>query len=225
MRALTLNSSPRSTGNSATLARAVGQGLAAAGHHVETVQVGDVLTGFLRDCRTCRDRHGNCTIDDDYGGVFLDKMLSADGIIFATPVYWYGMSAHLKAAFDRMFCYVAGSYPGADDVVARLQGKRIGLVLSSEETFPTVTAAIAQQIQEYCRYTRSDFVGTVHGIGNARGEVRRDPRNPTQTAHVFGARFFDALATDYRIDTPRSGRVWGAEASSMQDNRPIDCYG
>ena len=61
-----------------------------------------------------------------------------------------------------------------------LQGKRIGLVLSSEETFPMVSGAVICQIQEFVRYTRSTFVGVVHGYGNARGDVLRDPGEPIE---------------------------------------------
>ncbi len=127
----------------------------------------------------------------------------------ATPVYWYGMSAQLKTFFDRMFCYVAASHPGSAAVVQGMKGKRIGLAISSEETFPTVAAGIVHQLQEYSRYTHSDFVGAVHGIGNARGDVRKDPRDPLTAARRFGQSFFAAHATDYKIDTARSGRVWG----------------
>jgi hypothetical protein len=49
----------------------------------------------------------------------------------------------------------------------------------------------------------------VQGFGNARGDVTRDPSRPLQRAHQFGRNFFTALATDYRIDTDRSPRVWG----------------
>jgi hypothetical protein len=90
-----------------------------------------------------------------------------------------------------------------------MKGKRIGLALSSEETFPTVTAGIVHQLQEYSRYTHSDFVGAVHGIGNARSDVGKDPRDPLAAARRFGQHFFSAHAADYKIDTPRSGRVWG----------------
>jgi len=106
--------------------------------------------------------------------VFLDLFLPAEGFIIATPVYWYGMAAQAKAFFDRAFCYVAASYPGSAEVVEKMMGKRIGLLVSSEETFPTVSAAIVQQLQEYCRYTRSTFVGEVHGVGNARGDVDKE---------------------------------------------------
>lgn len=127
----------------------------------------------------------------------------------ATPVYWYGMSAQLKAFFDRMFCYVAASHPQSSSVVERMTGKRIGLLLSSEETFPTVAAGIVHQIQEYSRYTKSTFAGAIHGYGNSRGDVERDPHRPLAGAEQFGRDFFTRHATDYQIDTPRPGRVWG----------------
>ncbi len=89
-----------------------------------------------------------------------------------------------------------------------MQGKRIGLVLSSEETFPMVSGAVICQIQEFSRYTRSTFVGVVHGYGNARGDVLRDPNGPIEAARRFGNEFFTRHATDYQIDTVRSPRMW-----------------
>jgi NAD(P)H-dependent FMN reductase len=209
MDALIVCGSARRDGNSAALARAMADGLAASGHAAEIVFADAVLSGFLRDCRTCRRADGTCSIEDGFRDVFLDKVLPAQGLILATPVYWYGMSAQAKAFFDRMFCYVAASYPRSAEVAGGLKDKRVGLALASEETFPTVGAGIVHQVQEYCRYTRSTFVGVVHGHGNARGEVARDPGVPLARARSFGASFFDAKATDYQIDTPRSGRVWG----------------
>ncbi len=208
MKALVLSSSPRADGNAATLARAVADGLLEAGHEADFVRLDQVMSGFLRDCRTCRRADGACSIDDGYRDVFLDQCLPATGLILATPIYWYGMSAQLKAFFDRMFCYVAASHPASARTVARLQGKRIGLVLSSEETFPAVASPIINQIQEYCRYTHASFVGIVHGHGNSRGEVAKDPGRPLDAARAFGQRFFEAHATDYQIDTPRPARVW-----------------
>ena len=153
MKALVLSSSPRRNGNSALLAEAVSEGLAEAGHEAEFVFADDFLHGFLRDCRQCRKPDGECSIDDGFRSVFLDRYLPADGFIAATPIYWYGSSAQLKAFFDRTFCYYAASYPGSAEVIQGMQGKRIGLVLSSEETFPMVSGAVICQIQEFSRYT------------------------------------------------------------------------
>lgn len=208
MKMLILSSSPREDGNSATLARAAARGLRDAGHEVVMLTAAEVVTTFLKDCRTCRKEDGTCSIDDPFEKVFLDEYLPSGGFIAATPIYWYSMSAQLKAFFDRMFCYVAASYPQSSSVVGQMLHKRVGLILSSEETFPTVSAGVVHQIQEFSRYTRSAFVGTVHGHGNSRGDVLRDPENPLEQAYRFGRDFHDQLATDYQIDTPRSGRMW-----------------
>ncbi len=208
MKALVLSSSPRRNGNSALLARAVSEGLIEAGHETEFVYADDVLNGFLRDCRACRRPDGECSIADGFRSVFLDHYLPADGFIAATPIYWYGTSAQLKAFLDRTFCYYASSYPRSQEVISGMQGKRIGLVLSSEETFPMVSGAVICQIQEFSRYTRSTFVGVVHGYGNARGDVLRDPNEPVEMARRFGHEFFTRHATDYQIDTIRSPRMW-----------------
>ena len=209
MKALVLSSSPRRNGNSALLAEAVSEGLAAAGHETQFVFVDDFLTGFLRDCRKCRKPNGECSIEDGFRSIFFDHYLPADGFIAATPIYWYGTSAQLKAFFDRTFCYYAASYPKSEDVIRGMSGKRIGLVLSSEETFPMVSGAVISQVQEFCRYTRSTFVGIVHGYGNARGDVLRDPNDPIQAARRFGSEFFTRHASDYQINSVRPGRVWG----------------
>lgn len=209
MKAMILSSSPRRTGNSATLARAVAEGLGDAGHDCDFLTADDILTHFLRDCRTCRRADGSCSIEDGFATAFFESYLPAQGFVVASPIYWYGMSAQLKAFFDRMFCYIAASYPQSSSVVARMLNKRIGLVLSSEETFPAISTGIVNQIQEFSRYTRSTFVGVVHGYGNSRGEVARDPHDPVASAYQFGRDFFSAHATDYQIDTPRSARVWG----------------
>ena len=209
MKALVLSSSPRRNGNSAILAGAVRAGLIEAGHDATLLFADDFLKAFLRDCRKCRKPDGECAIEDGYRSVFLDQYLPADGFIAATPIYWYGMSAQLKAFYDRTFCYYAASYPRSAEVIAKMQGKRIGLALSSEETFPMVSGGIISQMQEFVRYTHCTFVGVVHGYGNARGDVLKDPCEPIQAAKRFGREFFTRHTSDYQIDSVRPGRVWG----------------
>jgi multimeric flavodoxin WrbA len=209
MKAFLLSSSPRRNGNSAILAGAIREGLSEAGHEATLLFADDFLKSFLRDCRQCRKPDGECAIDDGYRSVFFDHYLPADGFIAATPIYWYGTSAQLKAFFDRTFCYYAASYPSSGEVIEKMQGKRIGLALSSEETFPMVSGGIISQVQEFVRYTHCTFVGVVHGYGNARGDVLKDPWAPVEAARRFGREFFTRHTSDYQIDTVRSGRVWG----------------
>lgn len=209
-RLLVLVGSPRRSGNSATLAQAVQRGAEAAGTSVALRFIDDFVSGVLRDCRTCRGPDGECGIRDRFRELLFDEFIPADGVVFASPVYWYGLSAQTKAFFDRTFCYYAASYPESARVISGMSRKRIGLVLASEETYPGASLGIEHQLQEYSRYTHSEFVGVVRGVGNSRGEVGRDPEAPTLAAETLGRTLFARKFSDCRIDTPRSGRVWGA---------------
>jgi multimeric flavodoxin WrbA len=212
LKLLILVGSPRRTGNSTTLAEAVQRGAEAAGTEVSLRFVDDFIASFLRDCRTCRLPNGECAIADQFRTLFLDDFLLADGVIFCSPIYWYSLSAQIKAFFDRTFCYYAASYPDCNRVLSSMSHKRIGLILASEETYPGASLGIIHQIQEVSRYTHSDFVGVVRGVGNSRGEVMHDPSTPNLAAEQLGRNLFNYKYSDYRIDTQRSGRVWASES-------------
>lgn len=205
---LILSSSPRRDGNSIRLAEAAAHGATEAGHAAELFQVDDHVTSFLRDCRQCRNEAGECSIEDGFRELFLEHYLPADGVIFATPLYWYGMSGQLKTFFDRTFCYYAASCPDSASNVEGMSRKRIGLLISSEETYPGATLGVVHSIQEFSRYTHSEFVGVVQGIGNKRGDIENDPDDPGERAERLGATIFDRHFSDYRIDTDRAGTVW-----------------
>lgn len=210
-RLLILAGSPRRNGNSAALADAVRRGAEASGAQAVVRFVDDYVSNFLRDCRSCRLPNGECGIQDRFRTLFFDDFLGADGVVFCSPVYWYGLSAQIKAFFDRTFCYYAASYPRSVEVVEKMSRKRIGLVLASEETYPGASLGIVHQIQEFSRYTHSEFVGVVRGIGNCRSEVIRDPGDPTLAAENLGREIFARKYSDYRLDTPRNGRIWSLE--------------
>ncbi|HYG41298.1 MAG TPA: flavodoxin family protein [Bordetella sp.] len=205
-RLLVLVGSPRRDGNSALLAQAVERGARQAGTSAAVHFLDDFISGFLRDERAS-DAAGQP--DDRYGELFLEMFLPAQGVVFCTPVYWYGMSAQTKAFFDRSFTYYAASHPRSHEVLAGMAGKRLGLTLASEENYPGAGMGITHQVQEFARYTHSQFVGVVHGIGNSRGEVARDPRQPLAAAEALGREFFMRSYSDYRLDTPRDHHVWG----------------
>jgi multimeric flavodoxin WrbA len=210
VRVLAVSSSPRVDGNSRLLAQAVLTGVTGAGHDAELVDLAGTMTGLLRDCRSCRDSDGRCTIDDGYERLLLDKVLGADALVLATPLYWYGMSGALKTFIDRFFCHISASHPDGARVRETLVRKRVALVISAEESYLGASAGIAASMQELSRYLHWQLVGMVVGVGNTRGEVRRDPADPIGAAQALGARLMDARVTDHRLDTERPSSVWGA---------------
>lgn len=210
MRVLAISSSPRLDGNSRLLAEAALAGAAGAGHDGELVDLEGTMTGLLRDCRSCRDPTGRCTIGDGYERLLLDQVLRADALVLATPLYWYGMSGALKTFIDRFFCHISASHPAGERVRAELLGKRVGLVVSAEESYLGATVGLTASMQELARYLHWQLVGMVVGVGNTRGEVRRDPADPIGAARALGARLLAAGVTDHRLDTERPSSVWGA---------------
>ncbi len=214
-RVIGLSSSPRRRGNSALLAEAILEGAAQAGHKVELIHLPDHVSGLLRNCRECRRPDGSCSIEDGYRALFLDKVLAADALVLATPIWWYGMSAGLKNFLDRMFCYIALSYPDCENVHRRLMHKRVALALSAEENNISARLGIVQSVQELSRYLHYTMAGIVTGIGNKTGEIKDDPTNPLEDARELGRRLFLVKETDYKLDSVRAGRVWGEDERSF----------
>jgi multimeric flavodoxin WrbA len=211
MKVIVLSASPRRDGNSRLLADALDEGARAAGHESEVVDLNEVVSGLLRDCRRCRLPDGRCAIEDRYAELMHGSVLPADGLVYATPLYWYGMAAALKNYFDRMVCYVSASYPQHKLVGERMVGKRVALLLASEESYRGASLGVIAQIQELSRYLHHEFVGVVNGIGNRRGEVLLDPARPVEAARELGGRLFEVHYSDYRLDTMRPNTVWRVE--------------
>ncbi|MGE8688723.1 MAG: flavodoxin family protein [Achromobacter sp.] len=207
---LILVGSPRRDGNSAALGAAALRGAEAAGTSATLLFLDDYIHEFLPDLRR------QPAPSDRYAELFLEHFLPADGALICTPIYWYGMSAQTKAFFDRSFSHYAGAGPEPAQVKARMSGKRLGLAVASEETYPGAALGIVHQVQEYARYTHSDFVGYVHGVGNLRGEVAADPWRPLEAAAALGADFFTRKYSDYRIETPRARNVWESAESALR---------
>ena len=207
---LALCASARSDGNSRKLAEAVLAGAAEAGHQGELVQLSEQVTGLLRNCRECRNSDGQCTIDDGYEDILLNKYLQADAIIYASPIYWYGLSGHLKNFIDRFFCYIVEGYPKSGEFVEKMMGKRAALVMSAEENNFSARLANMQGMTQLCDYLHHQFVGVVCTTANSRTDVQGDPTEPLAAARTLGRNLFDITETNYRIDTVRGNVIWKA---------------
>lgn len=99
MNILVISSSPRKDGNSEVLCERFAKGASEAGHTVENVSLREKSILPCRACYACMETH-SCIIKDDMGEVF-QKLLVADVIVLASPVYFYSVSAQMKAMIDR----------------------------------------------------------------------------------------------------------------------------
>jgi len=96
---LVISASPRKGGNSDTLCDEFVKGAAEAGHDAEKVFLCDHSIHYCTGCGGCTRTH-RCVQKDDMAAV-LEKMVLADVIVLATPVYFYTMDAQMKTLIDR----------------------------------------------------------------------------------------------------------------------------
>ncbi len=96
---LIVSSSPRQGGNSDLLCDQFLAGAKAAGHDVEKVALREHKINYCTGCGVCNTTH-KCVLKDDMAPL-LDKLVKADIIVFATPVYFYSMDGQLKTFIDR----------------------------------------------------------------------------------------------------------------------------
>lgn len=97
---LVLSASPRKGGNSDILCDQFVKGALESGHQAEKIFLGDKGITYCIACETCMQNGGVCAQDDDMEEI-LQKMIEADVIVLATPVYFYSMDAQLKTVIDR----------------------------------------------------------------------------------------------------------------------------
>lgn len=172
MKVLAINASPRRDGNSSLLVEAAVLGAQKAGHNVTLLQLDDFVEEALRDCRSCRRADGSCSIPDDYERLLIEHMLPAQGLLLATPLYWYGMSGRLKTAFDRLFCYMSEGYANSNTILDGLPGKRVGVLIACEESYQGATLGLRAQFQELTRYPRRGNCQRSCNSPDVRGRLR-----------------------------------------------------
>lgn len=97
---LILSGSPRKGGNSDTLCDQFMAGALDAGHDVEKIFVSGKKIAYCKACYYCQKSGGKCSINDDMTDI-LDKIIKADVLVFASPVYFYAINAQIKTVLDR----------------------------------------------------------------------------------------------------------------------------
>ena len=97
---LILSGSPRKDGNSALLCREFARGAQESGNETEIIRVAAKKIAPCSGCYFCRAHGGQCAHQDDMAEI-LQKMIDADVIVLASPVYFYSINAQLKAVIDR----------------------------------------------------------------------------------------------------------------------------
>ena len=108
IKTLGISTSPRIKGNSDLLLREALAGAESAGAHIEYIHLSDYNIAPCIECNACYTT-GTCEIQDDFQQL-LKKMLDADRLIFATPIFFMTVCAQAKMLIDRGQCLWAHKY-------------------------------------------------------------------------------------------------------------------
>jgi multimeric flavodoxin WrbA len=104
MKVLGILGSPCTDGNTAVLLDAVLDGAREAGAQVERIDIGDLRIESCDGCRKC-DTSGLCALKGDDMRAIYRKIREVDALVVASPIFFMGVSAQLKALIDRCQCF------------------------------------------------------------------------------------------------------------------------
>jgi multimeric flavodoxin WrbA len=159
---LILTGSMRKGGNTDLLAQAFTEG-AEKNNEVEIISVADYKVNPCIGCNSCFTREKNECFQNDDMPVIYEKLRKADTVVIASPVYFYGISAQLKAVIDRLHT------PMRDE----FHIKRLALLLVGAASLPELFDAIKLQYQLVLNFFHLEDAGMVLVRGaKDKGDVK-----------------------------------------------------
>lgn len=155
MKILILDGSPHPKGTTSLLRKAFEEGAREAGHTVTTFHTAREEIHPCIGCDHCKTAPSGCIYQD--GMEKLNPLLlEADCVVFSTPLYYFGMSTHIKAAVDRFY---------ANNASLRSQKKGAVLLAACADKDDWALDALDTHFDFVCRYLHWDNLGRVDAIG------------------------------------------------------------
>jgi multimeric flavodoxin WrbA len=132
MKVLIILGSPKKNGNTAKVVGMLEANLALQGHETERIQVTDFKINGCLGCNACFSKKEllNCIQEDDARSIF-NQMMSADAIVYASPLYAFSFPAQLKSLIDRHYCLVTN--PGQPEQSSVIENKRVALLMTCSD--------------------------------------------------------------------------------------------
>ncbi|MBO1678203.1 flavodoxin family protein [Bittarella massiliensis (ex Durand et al. 2017)] len=155
MKILLLTGSPHKKGTTAALASAFDRGAAEAGHQLTRFDTAFMKIAPCLGCDHCRKNGGRCVHGDGMEEI-LPVLLEADLVVLVTPLYYFGMSAQLKAVIDRFY---------AVNTALRQSPKKALLLAASGDDEPGVMEALVLHYQAVLGYLHWEDCGMLLARG------------------------------------------------------------
>jgi len=136
-----------------------------AGHQTEKIRLQEKKINYCTGCGTCVNGHNGCSQKDDMTEV-LEKMIAADVIVMATPVYFYTMCGQMKTFIDR----TCARY-------TEVSGKEFYFIVTAADSSQR---AMERTLEEFRGFTSClngpEEKGIIYGTGAwNKGEIKAKP--------------------------------------------------
>lgn len=172
---IVLSGSVRKGGNTELLVHSFFEG-AKQNNEVEIISVRDYQVKPCTGCNFCRKNDGNQCCQKDDMEIIYEKLKTADILVIASPVYFYGISAQLKAVVDRFHSPIRKTFPI----------KQLALLAVAADTLPEVFDSILMQYQLTLDYFHLYDAGKVLVRGVAEKGAIADREDALTQAYRFG---------------------------------------
>lgn len=158
-----IHGSSRQNGNTEALTHMVIDGI-----ETEQIYLRDHIVHPIIDQR--HDVEGFQPVNDDYEQL-TKRMLEHDTIIFATPLYWYGMSGHMKNFVDRWSQSLRNKSLHFKE---KMKGKKMYVVIVGGDSPKLKALPLIAQFQYIFDFVGSSFEGYIIGDANGPDEIKND---------------------------------------------------
>jgi multimeric flavodoxin WrbA len=132
------NGSPRKNANTATLVATVLEGAASKGAETRMVNLNELNMKGCQGCGACKKHVGKCVQKDDLSPL-LEELKGVDAIVLGSPIYWFRVSAQLKALIDRFYCYMGEETDSSGEKTSFFMfpsGKKFAIITSQGDEHP-----------------------------------------------------------------------------------------
>jgi multimeric flavodoxin WrbA len=174
MKVLGILGSPRVGGNSDILLDQALAGAKEAGAEVEKIILCQKKISGCLNCEKCNET-GVCVIKDDMPEIHK-KILEADGIIHSVPVYFWAMTAQMKAYLDRWCAFFDAQWRWHKAYYPKMKGKRIGVITVCADPNVSTADPIVHSFKSTADFCKLKWIGTVQASAAAKGEIAKNEK-------------------------------------------------
>lgn len=173
MKIVTLLGSPRSTGNSSTIAKHLAEAALKLGARSSIYELNRLSYRGCQGCYACKKSLDCCGLKDDLTEV-LAAVQEADALVLASPVYYGDLTAQLKGFVDRSFSYLKPDYL-TNPEPSRLGPKKLVFILTQGHPDEALFADIFPRYETFLKWMGFTEIRLIRACGLGPSSVDRVP--------------------------------------------------